>query len=183
LSADDKPLFLHAIPVVDKHADKPNVKNTRTYSYKLTGGVDYSDNFRLVTTKSKIMATNPISLVIPRDVSGYITCNAHAAYFQRVTISTDAGPVAVFSGTGEGVPMKTADGKSMVPIGPLRSSYTFNMLFEFSTNGPSGPFKKGLVANPIISHEGDSTIVSITSEDGADSDNNDSYLIAFYGPM
>lgn len=129
------------------------------------------------------MATNPVSLAIPRDVSGYITCNAHAAYFQRVTISTDGGQVAVFSGTGEGVPMKTADGKSLVPIGPSRSAYTFSILFEFSTNGPAGPFKKAVVKDPIISHEGSVTMVSITSEDGADTDSNDSYLIAFYGPM
>jgi hypothetical protein len=126
------------------------------------------------------MATNPVQIPINGDSSGSITCNSHAAYYQRVTLNF-LNTQVVFSGTGEGVPMTTQTGAPVYALPPTRQGYSISALFQFSTSGPNGPFQNAVsVQNPIISQEGNTTFISVTSEDSTDNDDNDSYLIIFY---
>jgi hypothetical protein len=126
------------------------------------------------------MATNPVQIPINGDSSGSITCNSHAAYYQRVTLNF-LNTQVVFSGTGEGVPMTTQSGATVYPLPPTRQGYSISALFQFSTSGQNGPFQNAVsVQNPIISQEGNTTFISVTSEDSTDNDDNDSYLIIFY---
>lgn len=131
------------------------------------------------------MATNPIQINIPGDVQVWITCNSHASFYQRVTLSDiHSADTVVFSGSGEGVPMKTAEGSTIYSPSNSRQGYTINALFEYSKTGLNGPFLSSLVQDPILPpEEGQGTFVTITSEDGSDSDNNDSYLIIFYSNL
>jgi len=129
------------------------------------------------------MATNPVLIPVNGDSTGLIICNAHAVYFQRVTLkwSILSSPTTViFSGSGEGVPMKTQDGATSYDLPATRQGYSISALFEYSTSGPSGPFYQASVKDPIISTGGGSTIITVTSEDSNDQDNNDSYLIITY---
>jgi hypothetical protein len=126
------------------------------------------------------MATNPVQIPINGDSSGSITCNSHAAYYQRVTLNF-LNTQVVFSGTGEGVPMTTQSGATVYALPPTRQGYSISALFQFSTSGQNGPFQNAVsVQNPIISQEGNTTFISVTSEDSTDNDDNDSYLIIFY---
>jgi hypothetical protein len=126
------------------------------------------------------MATNPVQIPISGDSSGYITCNSHAAYYQRVTLNFLNNQV-IFSGSGEGVPMTTQTGSPLYDLGATRQNYSISALFQFSTSGPNGPFQNAVsVQDPIISQDGNSTFITVTSEDSSDNDNNDSYLIIFY---
>ncbi|AUP78226.1 hypothetical protein [Flavivirga eckloniae] len=129
------------------------------------------------------MATNPVSVTFGSDSTGLIVCNAHAAYYQRVTLTwkvLQSETTVIFSGSGEGVPMKTQDGSTSYEIGATRQALHISALFEYSTSGPNGPFVKAVVNDPIISSAGGTTIVTVTSEDSNDKDNNDSYLIISY---
>ena len=129
------------------------------------------------------MATNPVSIPIKGDSSGLIICNAHAAYYQRVTLTWSilgSQTTVIFSGSGEGAPMKTQNGLTSYDLPPTRQGYAISALFEYSPSGPNGPFNNASVKDPIISSGGGSTIITVTSEDSNDQDNNDSYLIITY---
>ena len=121
------------------------------------------------------MQTNPYSLTIPAHDVGIISCDAHASYHQKVTISGfPDGSTITFSGSGEGVPMKH-DGRTSYSFGPFNDQITLSILFQFSENGTS--FTNGFIRNPPTRIEsGAWTIINITSEDATDNDDNDSYL-------
>ena len=78
--------------------------------------------------------------------------------------------------------MKTQDGATVYDLAPSRQGYSISALFQYSTSGPNGPFQNSVVQPPIVSQNG-ATFVFVTAEDGADSDNNDSYLTIFYQPV
>lgn len=129
------------------------------------------------------MASNPTSVQMTQPGGGTITCMSFALYWQRVTLSwriLNTTTTLVFQGSGEGVPMKLADGSTIYPVDSARQNYGISILFEFSTTGPSGPFSKATVKDPIINQQGENIEITITSEDSADNDNNDSYLIINY---
>lgn len=121
------------------------------------------------------MATNPVSINIPKDAMVTLTAVANAGWYQRVTL-TWPGNTVVFQGTGEGVAMTTPDGQDVRDVGPALQPYQISALFEFSQNGPSGPFSRARVQNPVILTKDPFKITQVTSEDGADNDNNDTYL-------
>jgi len=123
------------------------------------------------------MASNPVSVPIPGDTSEVlITCVAHAAYYQRVTLARGSNILTVFQGTGEGVPMKTTDGQTSYQLGASRQGYQVTATFEFSESGPNGPFHMAKVSDPITTKNGNLELIQVTSEDSTDNDNNDSYL-------
>jgi len=130
------------------------------------------------------MASNPISIPISGDTSGAISCNADAGNHQRVTlnwmVSGDTVTV-VFSGSGAGVPMHTAQGGSKYDLPPIQNAYHVHAYFEYSASGADGPFMPSRsVQAPIVSHEGGKTFVSVTSEDCSDGNSNDVCLTVFY---
>ena len=129
-----------------------------------------------------VTTTNPVPIHINGDSSGAIVCNAHAAYFQRVTLTWTvlrSTITVVFSGAGEGTKMTTQDGETAYNI-ITKQGITINALFEYSTTGPNGPFYRASVNQPIVNAIDNLTIISVTSEDANDNDNNDSYLIISY---
>ena len=119
--------------------------------------------------------SNPVSIPIPASSQGVINCVANAAYYQRVTLTWGSTTV-VFAGTGEGTPMTTADGETTAQIPPTPDAFNIQALFEFSTNGSSGPFSPATVREPVISNKGGFNVAEVMSEDSTDNDNNDSYL-------
>lgn len=129
------------------------------------------------------MASNPVSIPISGDSSGLIVCNAHAAYFQRVSLTwsiSGSQTTVVFSGSGEGVSMKTQNGSTSAELPATRQGYSISALFEYSTSGSNGPFYQAVVNDPTTISADGTTIITVTSEDSNDQDNNDSYLIITY---
>lgn len=121
------------------------------------------------------MATNPVSVTIPKDAMVTLTAVANAGWYQRVTL-TWPGNTVVFQGSGEGVAMTMPNGQDVMDVGPAVQPYQISALFEFSSSGPNGPFSRARVQNPVILSKGPFTINQITSEDSNDNDNNDTYL-------
>lgn len=121
------------------------------------------------------MASNPVSISIPANTQGAITCLANAAYYQRVTLAWGNNSV-VFGGTGEGQPMVTQDGQNTCLLAATDQEYQITATFEYSSNGPGGPFRMAHVHDPVISSKGIFTVIEVTSEDSTDNDYNDSYL-------
>lgn len=129
------------------------------------------------------IASNPLILNI--DFGGNVTCTSHAAYYQRVTISYQIRGESystIFSGTGEDVPMTDSDGQTTYELVSYRTGYSISCLFEYSTNGETGPFSKAVVQEPIIVQNGDTTTITVTSEDSTDHDDNDVVMVVKYGP-
>jgi hypothetical protein len=86
----------------------------------------------------------------------------------------------VFQGSGEGVPMKLQDGSTSFAVPPTKQNYSINALFEFSQNGPSGPFSPSKVKDPIPQENDGFVQISVQSEDSSDNDYNDSVLMIAY---
>lgn len=126
------------------------------------------------------MSTNPATIPISGDSTGSISCQANAAYYQRVTLTWTilrSTTTVVFTGSGEGVAMKTAQGQTSYELPPTRQGYGITALFEFSPSGAGGPFQKALaLRGPTTSNSGGSTTVVTSSEDKNDGDYNDSVL-------
>jgi len=121
------------------------------------------------------MPSNPVRIPIPAGSQGNINCVANASYYQRVTLSWP-GDSCLFTGTGEGQPMKTPDGQTSVSIGPTGGGFELTATFEYSTSGPQGPFRLATASKPIVERKGLFTVIQVTSEDSTDNDLNDSYL-------
>ncbi|WP_273291807.1 hypothetical protein, partial [Winogradskyella sp.] len=71
-------------------------------------------------------------------------------------------------------------GSKAYDLPPTRQGYSISAHFEYSPTGSSGPFYDAVVKDPMISTVGGTTIITVTSEDSNDQDNNDSYLIISY---
>lgn len=122
------------------------------------------------------MGTNPTSITIPANDQCEIVCAAHAAYWQVMTV-TVGGFDYTFSGNGEGRAMKMPNGQTMLRIDPSEDDQTASFNFKYTDNYPSGtPVPARSVQSPIVTANGSMTITSITSEDGFDGDNNDTYV-------
>jgi hypothetical protein len=121
------------------------------------------------------MASNPIVFLVAANSRSVLSATAHAAYYQRVTL-TFSDTSVVLEGTGEGAAMRTPSGEEGIDLPPALAGYEITALFEFSTNGPNGQFQRARVQDPTTVKKSVFTITSITSEDGGDNDNNDTYL-------
>ena len=124
------------------------------------------------------MANNPLIIPLPTEVGGFISCVAHATYQQRVTVFLDDQELGVFQGTGENVKMTLANGRSVLSLPADGSASGVSFYFEFSTDGHS--FQRATVEEPIKNVYGTAIQITVTSEDGADSDDNDTYLTFTY---
>ena len=115
--------------------------------------------------------TNPVKFQVQQNHTLRLSCLAHAAYTQKVTVSLDPSlstPIAIFQGSGEGVPMKS-DGQELIDIftGGNEALY---ILFQFS-NG--GAFQNAI---RVCEPQTIGSLTQIMSEDSTDRDDNDSYL-------
>lgn len=117
------------------------------------------------------MYPNPVTVRIPSDSSFQFSSVANAAYYQLITITQNGKQVASFGGTGEGVQMKQSDG-STTYSGATRQSTQLSLLFQYSTNGPSGPFSNSKVTVDTTA----GIVTTIATEDSIDNDNNDTVL-------
>jgi hypothetical protein len=123
---------------------------------------------------------NPYVLTIPASDTGFISCSSHARYFQKVTITGSPSGTAVFTGSGEDVPM-TCNGQNSLVLPSSVTGYALTILFQFSKNGSVGPFSNSVINNaPIITTVGNLTIVNIESEDSSDHDDNDTLMNIIY---
>ncbi|MFT5548141.1 MAG: hypothetical protein ACI9CO_000053 [Candidatus Azotimanducaceae bacterium] len=127
--------------------------------------------------------SNPVSFTLTKPKGGIISCLSNATFVQRVTITlgtTPSATVIVFQGHGENLEMLTADKKDNVSIPQSDGDLSVTALFEYSPSGPSGPFTNAQRVYPpkIV---GESLVqITVMSEDGADTDHNDSYLTISY---
>jgi len=128
---------------------------------------------------------NPYEVIIPPDMKVFIQCIANASYYQRVFCQYNTtGGLEVFLGSGEGQIMYTDNsGSSAFTLPPNPDGYNLWFTFSFNTDVPYGEFQDGVINNqPTTTTSGPQTITTITSEDGADSDNNDTVCTLIYQP-
>lgn len=123
--------------------------------------------------------TNPAQISVLSNTSLNIMCIANAEFFQQVILSFNqdmSNPIGTFSGTGEHKKMFLADKSDVLNIDTGDNNALFAQ-FNFSANGPGGPFKPAVVCAPIVEGTPPAIVITnVTSEDFADNDNNDSYL-------
>jgi hypothetical protein len=114
---------------------------------------------------------NPINVKIDSDSNYQLSCVANGSSAQRVTVSQNGKTLATFSGAGDGIQMKQADG-STTCAGSTRQPTQLSLLFQHSNNGPKGPFQ-----NSTVTMQSSAGIVTtIASEDSLDQANNDTVL-------
>ena len=122
-------------------------------------------------------ANNPFHIGVNVGQQLGITVIAHASFFQVVTFSglpTTNGTVT-FSGSGEGVPMQASTGGTSFLVQPQGDGFLLSVLFQFSPSGPGGPPQTAVINQlPVPIVIGNDIQIQVTSEDGADNDNNDS---------
>lgn len=121
------------------------------------------------------MEPNPVTVRVAELWTGSIQCQSNASYYQRVTL-TIAGEQVVFGGTGEGTPMTLPDGNTSISLGSTRGDRHVPCLFEFSPNGPGGPFSNSSVLAPTYIETPSGMFIQVQSEDSVDNDYNDSVL-------
>ena len=121
------------------------------------------------------MPSNPANFTIAANSKGIINAVSNAAWYQRVSLTWGQNS-AVLQGTGEGVAMKTPSGDTAINFPQSDQGYQLTALFEFSRSGPSGPFERARLQDPIVTQNGPFTITQFKSEDSTDNDFNDTYL-------
>ena len=124
--------------------------------------------------------TNPVSISVEASSSLHIFSVAHAAFYQQVILSFNSdmsNPVATFTGSGEGVPMTLSNGDTFITIA-TRNNTALYAQFNYSASGPGGPFVPAVaVCAPVVIGQAPSPVmISVTSEDHTDNDDNDTYL-------
>jgi len=118
------------------------------------------------------MATT-IKVPIPASGIIYLTANCHAAWEQTLVYSSDDASYT-FSGHGEGVTMKTAEGETLVEMNNQKSGGYLSL--SFSSSGNPNP----RVQTPIEHKSGTMMQYTVTSEDDVDNDNNDTYAMFWF---
>lgn len=122
------------------------------------------------------MATAKITLKRPK--GGSIICMSNAAFYQRVTI-VFPDHTMVFSGGGEEVVMKTDKGERLHII-KKSEDVEVKMTFEFSQNGPGGPFQPAKQLRLSRHGRGVKRMITVSSEDSTDADFNDTFVSISY---
>jgi hypothetical protein len=124
------------------------------------------------------MASNPVTVNIPRETHGNAFCSSNAAYWQVVTLGLSDGTSVVFQGSGEDVPMTTGNGQKSYPVADDRSAaLPITCTFQYSRTGQGGTLNMAKVKDPVITQGGDGmTQILVVSEDDSDDDFNDSVL-------
>lgn len=124
--------------------------------------------------------TNPASISVEANSSLHIFSVAHAAFYQQVILSFDSNmsnPIATFMGSGEGVPMTLPNGEKFITIA-TGSNTALYAQFNYSTSGSEGTFVPAVVvcAPIVVGQAPGPVMISVTSEDYTDNDDNDTYL-------
>ncbi|EKM58647.1 uncharacterized protein PHACADRAFT_207448 [Phanerochaete carnosa HHB-10118-sp] len=114
--------------------------------------------------------------------TGHNHCSSMAAFFQSISFSGIPGiPNTVFSGSGEGTsltasPVTPSPGNTKgLVILPTTDGFLLTLFFQFSSSGSGGPLQTAVINNLPESVVADNELIlTVTSEDSVDNDNNDS---------
>ncbi|KAJ5661910.1 uncharacterized protein N7477_009526 [Penicillium maclennaniae] len=119
---------------------------------------------------------NPFPYTLPIGASINISCEANAAWQQRVTVTIpgDARSPYHFTGSGEPGDMILDNGRDAIELGPLTTPKTITFYYEFNSGGGFQPAAR--VVAPVVKRLPWGQFVTIAGEDGADSDENDSII-------
>lgn len=121
---------------------------------------------------------NPFHIGVNVGQRAVLTVSSYAAYTQVVTFSGVPGASGnvVFSGSGEGVPMRQ-NGQTSYTVPAQNDGYLLTVLFQYSTS-PGGPLRTAVINNlPTATTTAGQTVIKIRSEDSVDNDNDDSFAI------
>jgi hypothetical protein len=114
-----------------------------------------------------------------------VTAESHAAFFQLLDIDDGDNDICILQGSGENVKMNTPAGQDSCSFTAAPGVPVFlSVLFTFSRSGAGGPFSNAVVLAPLATDDSPMLrIVSVTSEDSTDNDDNDTFLtIAVFDP-
>ena len=89
---------------------------------------------------------NPLFIGLPPQSTFEMICESRSSIHQRITILYDGKPIDIFVADEYDGPMRLSNGSTEYS----RSADElprFELLFEYSENGPHGPFKKSRVTS------------------------------------
>ena len=122
---------------------------------------------------------NPFTLTnIPSNTDIHFAAQARASYYQKVTITLN-GTTVEFSGSGEGTKMTTSTGAATATISSGTAT-SATLHFQHSSGGANGQFVNSNVCPPSRVSTSPIGLVTISSEDSVDNDDNDTYLSAYW---
>ena len=122
------------------------------------------------------MSNGSVTVTIPANSQGAITCVSAASSLQKVTLTWESNSV-VFLGTGQGQPMQ-ADGNPVYMLQSNVNEYQILVSCEYSDSGNNGPFEASDMAAPTSRSEGLFAVYEASSTDSNNSQNGCSLTIA-----
>ncbi|KFY95491.1 hypothetical protein V500_02758 [Pseudogymnoascus sp. VKM F-4518 (FW-2643)] len=132
---------------------------------------------------------NPIIYALPAHSSINISCEANAAWLQRITVTIPSDPKSPYQFTGVGEPgdMRLASGADSIELTPAPNERPATFFYEFDATGSRGHFQPALrIVEPYVKTLRWGQFITIASEDGGDQDSNDSIVYinaSIVGPL
>lgn len=151
------------------------------YTFSDQNGNDSSPTANNASPVGTVTYTSPgalpsgTTIEIPTNTMITLSGTSYSSAYEKVTVNIEGFSEIVFTGTGENVALKS-NGKSLISLNS-GSADSANLVFAYSTNGASGPFKTPTVLPPVTAENDGYVTVTIKTENGDDSDNNDSIFV------
>lgn len=128
-----------------------------------------------VTYVSPGALTSGTTITIPQNTAIAMSGTTYSAAYENVTVNMAGYNPIVFSGTGENIPL-TCGGQTLISV-DSGSATSLTINFQYSTSGSSGPWLTPTVLPPVTAQNGSYVTVTIKTENGDDSDNNDTIFV------
>ncbi|KIM92812.1 hypothetical protein OIDMADRAFT_36308 [Oidiodendron maius Zn] len=122
---------------------------------------------------------NKVTYPLPANSEINISCEANAAYLQRVTVTIpgDATSPYSFEGVGEPGDMTLVNRVDAIELASSDTERPAIFTFEFDSSGTGTQFQPSpTVLQPYVKATPWGSLITIASEDGVDADNNDSIV-------
>lgn len=151
------------------------------YTFSSQNGTDSSptkNNASPVGTVTYVtpgVFTTSTIVTIPANTMISLSGTSYSSAYEKVTVNIQGFSPIVFTGTGENVAL-LSNGQSLISLNS-GAAVSASLDFQYSTNGASGPFNTPTIFTPVIAQNGSYVSVTIKTENGDDSDNNDSVFV------
>jgi len=151
------------------------------YTFSQQNGTDSSTSHNNASPTGSITYTSPgafndsITVEIPQNTMISLSGTSYSSAYESVTANIQGFNPIVFTGTGENVALQCG-GQTLVSLNS-GSATSASLSFLYSTNGSSGPFQTPTILAPVVAKNGSYVTVTVKTENGDDSDNNDSIFV------
>ena len=151
------------------------------YTFSDQNGADSSKTHNNASPVGNVSYTSPGAIsagaviAIPSNTMISLTGTSNSSDYSKVTVDIDGFSPIIFTGTGENVPL-LSDGQAVITLNSGAAD-SATLIFEYSTNGASGPFETPIIFAPVITESNGYVTVTNNTENGDDEDNNDTVFV------